>query len=109
MKNAGYYRGYDQKRFQEDPRVRERHRRYQKTEKGAAAMRRGRAKYVQKNPEKWAAHVALNNAVRDGRVTKPGACQNCGAGGRIEGHHDDYAKPLDVEWLCRSCHLERHR
>src|SRR5258708_23011340 len=24
-------------------------------------------------------------------------------------HHPDYDRPLEVEWLCRPCHLELHR
>lgn len=105
-----YYRAYDTKRFQEDPRVRERHSRYRKTEAGKAALKRGHDRWVSDNPEKRAAHNALNNAVRDGIVEKPDACQCCGAIGlRIEAHHDDYSRPLVVRWMCRACHLSEHR
>jgi hypothetical protein len=33
-------------------------------------------------------------------------CEVCGA--RAEMHHDDYAKPLEVRWLCREHHLAHH-
>jgi hypothetical protein len=23
-------------------------------------------------------------------------------------HHEDYTKPLEIEWLCRPCHLRHH-
>jgi len=104
-----YYREYDAKRFREDPRVRERRRRYQKTDAGKLAAKRGREKWESANGDKRAAHIILGNAVRGGRVDKPEKCTSCGAGGRIEGHHDDYTKPLDVTWLCRKCHVQLHR
>lgn len=44
-------------------------------------------------------------AVRSGKlVRKPCHCGNV----QVEGHHNDYSKPLKVVWLCRSHHLERH-
>jgi hypothetical protein len=62
-----------------------------------------------RNPEKYAAHVALNNAVRGGKVLKPSGCECCGMKRQLEGHHDDYAKVLDVVWLCEPCHGNRHK
>lgn len=59
----------------------------------------------QRHPERFKARVAVNNAVRDGRIVKPVRCQRCGqAPHRIEAHHADYSKPLEVEWLCKPCH-----
>lgn len=37
------------------------------------------------------------------------ARQPCSCGSvKVEMHHDDYAKPLEVRWLCRPCHLAHH-
>ena len=107
--NIEYYRDYDKRRYQEDPMVRERHRRYQNTEAGKASMRDSRRKWLSQNPEKRAAHVILNNRLRRGDIKKPDKCQDCGSTGRIHGHHHDYTRPLDVEWLCALCHSNRHK
>ena len=104
-----YYAQYDAERYQKDPRVRSRHKRYAKTEDGKASMKKSREKWQKASPEKRACHVILNNAVKNGRLQKPKSCQVCGASGRIEGHHHDYTKPLDVEWLCRFCHAQKHK
>lgn len=37
----------------------------------------------------------------------PEPCQGCG-NPDAEMHHHDYGRPLDVEWLCRPCHLALH-
>jgi hypothetical protein len=60
------------------------------------------------DPVKRAARIALGNAVRDGKMKKPPHCEVCGASGEVHGHHDDYAKPLDVIWCCTACHALIH-
>lgn len=55
-----------------------------------------------KSPEKYKARNAVNNALRDGRLTKQ-PCKVCG-NPNTEAHHKDYNKPLDVEWLCFQHH-----
>lgn len=60
-------------------------------------------------PWRRRARVALRRAVQAGRIVRPTTCQECGGGGRIEAHHEDYSRPLAVAWLCRACHSRRHR
>lgn len=58
------------------------------------------------NPEKYLARLAVSNAIRHGELLKQ-HCECCGDE-KAEAHHDDYNKPLDVIWLCFSCHLKQH-
>lgn len=77
--NADYYRAYDRKRG-----------------------------YRPGDPHKVAARNAVNHALATGSLEK----QECEVGndcrGRIEAHHDDYTKPLEVRWLCKKHHAEVH-
>ena len=59
-------------------------------------------------PNKRKAITAVGNAVRDGKLDKPVLCQYCGTYGKLHGHHCDYSKPLDVQWLCVPCHKQWH-
>lgn len=58
------------------------------------------------NPEKYLAHVAVQRALSAGELVK-GPCEVCGDP-TVDGHHDDYAKPLAVRWLCRQHHIRLH-
>lgn len=64
------------------------------------------AKHRSRNPEKYKARSAVTNAIRDGRLT-PEPCKTCGTTKRVQAHHHDYSKPLDVTWECFKCHREQ--
>lgn len=65
-------------------------------------------KYREANPKKYAAHIWIGNAVRDGKLVKPDFCSECESQLQIEGHHDDYDKITEVRWLCSRCHSIWH-
>lgn len=57
-----------------------------------------------------AARSKLRYAVRIWDVPKPYTCEGCGnRARRLQAHHKDYDKPLEVVWLCRQCHGLAHR
>ena len=64
--------------------------------------------YRKRNKLKYAAHNAVNNAIRDGRLERQN-CEVCGTNEHIEAHHDDYGMPLSVRWLCSAHHKQWHR
>jgi hypothetical protein len=76
---------------------------------GAPAINRGKKAWIQRNPTKRTAHNILWRAIRKGEIMKPDACSKCGREVRIEGHHPDYSKPLEVIWLCHRCHIKEHK
>lgn len=55
----------------------------------------------------WA-HTKVSTERYSGRMPSQ-PCQVCGWEHDTVAHHDDYAKPLDVRWLCGGCHQEWHR
>lgn len=85
------------------------HTKYRKTSKGKADMRKSAATQRQRYHEKTLARNRLYNAISKGTVSKPDSCQiDNDCTGRLEGHHDDYNKPLDVTWLCVKHHHKLH-
>lgn len=65
-------------------------------------------KWNEGNRKKYLAEKKLRNSVARGTIIKPDKCSICGFEGRIEGHHEDYSKPLEVKWLCYNCHRKIH-
>lgn len=66
----------------------------------------------QPSPAQRKARQRVADALRYGRLTKPTHWQGCGAeveSRRLHAHHDDYERPLDVRWLCATCHGLQHR
>jgi ribosomal protein S27AE len=79
---------------------------YKQTDRGKKAHVRACKKWVERNTVKRAANVIVGNAIRDGRLTKK-PCEKCGET-KVHGHHDDYAQPMTVRWLCAKHHQEWH-
>ena len=44
------------------------------------------------------------NATKKGILTRPKRCQMCSVECKLEAHHADYNRPLEVIWVCRLCH-----
>lgn len=64
------------------------------------------ANWRRANPERYRAHLAVQRALKSGELVK-GVCEVC-ADPNVDGHHDDYSKPLAVRWLCRQHHVRLH-
>lgn len=62
------------------------------------------------------AQMLVRSALKNGTLIRPNNCETCGKkpkpfrDGRsgINAHHNDYNKPLDVTWLCATCHRQWH-
>ncbi|KKL77017.1 hypothetical protein LCGC14_2039150, partial [marine sediment metagenome] len=98
-----------QRNYRQTKQGKEANQRYGKTNKGREALKRHEQKQHQPYPEKLKAHYILNNAIRGGEIARPFICESCFNERFTDGHHEDYSKPLDVEWLCKKCHTELHR
>lgn len=106
VEKRDYISKYEKQRASLPHRI-EGRKRYNSSPAGRAAHAGALKRSAEKFPEKAKARIALGNAVRDGRVCRK-PCEVCGSD-KAEGHHEDYAKPLEVRWLCNTHHREAHR
>lgn len=98
-------KSYEQLRA--EARVREE--RYRRSDKGKAthAAYRRRIKHLCRKEDN--ARKMVYDHIRYGKLVKPDKCNvNSDCTGRLEAHHDDYDKPLDVIWFCIKHHKEYH-
>lgn len=79
---------------------------YAKTPAFAESHKSATLRWVAKHPERRKAHHTVSNALRDGKLQKL-PCLVCG-NDKVEGHHPDYSRPLDVVWLCNTHHRQTH-
>jgi len=107
-KNIEARREFDRQRANDPDRVQAR-KDYAQTESGKAAINKGKHAYAERNPMIRQAHNAINNGLRDGKITRPSCCETCQRESELYGHHCDYNKPLDVMWLCDPCHKQWHK
>lgn len=76
-------------------------------ERDPARFARYQREYHQRHPERRKARGMVRRAVLSGKLERE-PCEGCGSW-ESQAHHDDYAKPLEVRWLCSVCHGLAHR
>lgn len=83
---------------------------YINTPKGKLVKKRCNERYFSKsiNKMKHNARKKVLRAIKSGKLIRPSVCEVCGAETFCEAHHDDYNKPLEVKWLCKTCHENMH-
>ena len=81
--------------------------RYRRTTRGKENKQRTSRKYNLLYPEKRRAHATVSYALSIGRMIRPDNCESCFKECKPEAHHEDYNKPLDVDWLCVKCHSKQ--
>lgn len=87
--------------------------RLRKRQRSSVAIARRKSNMARKrlSPERvlqYKARTAVGNALRSDKLVKPDVCEWCDSTIKIEAHHEDYSKLLEVIWLCQQCHLKHH-
>lgn len=70
--------------------------------------------WKENNRIKQCAHQLVRYALKRGKLIKKEYCERCGVSGekkhsKLNAHHKDYLKPLEVIWLCPVCHSAIHK
>ena len=106
-KNPDYYRKWYWKSEKSREKKKSAHKEWQKRNPKSAIENNKRQR--KRNPDKVKSRDILRKAVYERKIFKPRICSMClKEAKRIEAHHEDYEKPLDVQWLCVPCHKSKH-
>jgi ribosomal protein S27AE len=70
------------------------------------ATKRAKKKWAENHRDEKRARDRVCHAVHTGKLIRPDFCSKCSSIGRVEAHHEDYSRPLDVIWLCKKCHAK---
>lgn len=110
-KNIDRINEYDKKRSKEPKRknmMRAAVKKYSQTEVAKSNARKSVKKSKEKYRNATLSRSALSNAIISGRVIREPSCSVCSSTKLVQGHHDDYDRPLDIIWLCVKCHRSWH-
>ena len=100
-------KAYNRKYRQADKeQVRESNRRWRA--RNRESVRTTNYKWRKRNPGKHRTHMLFSAAVLRGELVAPDRCETCLREMSLQGHHDDYSKPMEVRWLCAICHTNHH-
>lgn len=117
QKRASYYRNHDARKtyamkYNHSDRGRAARKRYTQTQKGKTALEESHKRTHARYPERYKAKIAVNNAIKAGRITPvyTEQCYYCGITAEQYHHHLGYLREhwLDVLPVCRTCHTECH-
>lgn len=87
---------------------------YLESDNGKKKHKENAARHRERHKQKVKARAAVSNAIVLGLLVRADKCSVCFVSppamrdGRsaLQAHHDDYSKPLDVQWLCVKCHKD---
>ena len=96
------------RKYRQTPKAQEARKQYDNTPDRKRRKTEHQRKFRTKNPDKHRAHGLVSNALKRGELYRPNSCSSCGVECAPDGHHPDYSKPLEVEWLCKPCHVTEH-
>ena len=57
---------------------------------------------------KMKARRSVHQALKNNQIIKSSIWKHCCKSKTVQAHHTDYTKPLNIIWLCRSCHSVEH-